>query len=104
MKKTIILSAICFSVLSASAQIKDPAKFTKVDTSKYEYFYKVPPDLFNYLMNTAHAFKDGLIFDPNSSDTEVRKEQVAVSGAIRTIQRTLKLDSLKIKPDTSKKH
>jgi hypothetical protein len=92
MKKAILLvTAILISAsLFAQTTKKDTAKKVK---PQYEYFVKVPVKVYQQLLETAHNYKDGLIYIQTLSDKEARQQAMQIDGGVQYLQKNFKVDS-----------
>lgn len=73
---------------------KDTVKKQQVKP-QYEYFVRVPANIYYQLVNTAHSYRDVLIYDPNANADNKLNSQAAIDKAIVQL-RALPVDSVVI--------
>jgi hypothetical protein len=74
------------------AQVK---KDTAAAKPQYDYFIKVPVSVYYGLLNTAHSYRDILIYSPLLQDAEKLNGQAGIDKALFEI-RALKVDSVQV--------
>ncbi|MDO3641984.1 hypothetical protein [Mucilaginibacter sp. L3T2-6] len=96
--KYIILIALTLTVSVCFAQEsvkKDTVKKQPVKLH-YEYFVKVPANIYYQVVNTVHSYRDILIYDPNTDSNSKLNNQAAIDKAMVQL-RALPVDSAVVK-------
>lgn len=109
MKKLILLTI--FSVWGIWCHAQTPFKGAgtatnpikiKADTPKYDYFIKIPVSDYQQLAQALNAYKNIVVYDPNSTDAQKVKLIQGIEQYLRDLPSRVKIDSVKKAPKTGK--